>query len=524
MARYVPTHYSQVNQYLNGVYYIASQHAECSPWYILEGKVKRLTKAFSRYWDNDTSSVITTQSTFEIPARANSLDYIFTDPPFGENIFYADMNILVESFHGVLTNSGQEAIIDKHKGKQLGEYRELMLACFKEYYRVLKPGRWITVEFSNSQAAVWNAIQSTLERSGFIVANVAALDKKQGSFRSVTTTTAVKQDLVISAYKPNGGLEKRFAKHGDSVEGVWDFLNTHLRNLPVVKPKGGQLERIAERDPRILYDRMVAFYIGHNTSVPLSSGEFQAALHEKYPMRDGMVFLAEQVAEYDKKSSEMEHVGQLSVFVEDEKSAINWLRQFLKDRPSTYQDIHPEFMQQLSASWKKFETRPELNVLLDQNFIQYGGEGEVPSQIHSYLSSNFPELRKKEKDHPALRAKARDRWYVPDPKKAADVEAVREKRLVSEFWSYAEQAGVHRRKPGDPNQANLPIGETGKKKAKAKKLKEVRSEAIRAGFLECHRNKDAATILAVADILPSNVVEEDEQLQMIVDMAEMRAE
>src|SRR5690606_18969165 len=49
LARYAPTHFSQVNQYLNGVYYVGSQHAECSPWYILEGKLSRLTKAFGRY-------------------------------------------------------------------------------------------------------------------------------------------------------------------------------------------------------------------------------------------------------------------------------------------------------------------------------------------------------------------------------------------------------------------------------------------------------------------------------------------
>jgi hypothetical protein len=35
LNRYRPTGYSQVNQYLTGVYYVASQHAECSPWYVL---------------------------------------------------------------------------------------------------------------------------------------------------------------------------------------------------------------------------------------------------------------------------------------------------------------------------------------------------------------------------------------------------------------------------------------------------------------------------------------------------------
>ena len=103
---------------------------------------------------------------------------------------------------------------------------------------MLKPGRWMTVEFSNTNASVWNSIQTALTEAGFIVANVSALDKKQGSFKAVTTPTAVKQDLVISAYKPNGGFEERFKKEAQTEEGVWDFVRTHLKYLPVTKRQG----------------------------------------------------------------------------------------------------------------------------------------------------------------------------------------------------------------------------------------------------------------------------------------------
>jgi DNA modification methylase len=385
MNRYSPTHFSQVNRMLSGVYYIASNHAECSPWYILDGKLKRLFGAFDYNSQNKLVTQVTTASATTDALPVNSVDYVFTDPPFGENIYYADMNILVESWHRVFTNTKTEAIIDEPKSKGLSEYQQLMLECFQEYFRVLKPGRWMTVEFANSQASVWNAIQTTLQEAGFVVANVAALDKQQRSFRSVTSPTAVKQDLVISAYKPNGGLEERFAKRGESEEGVWDFMKTHLRNLPVVKAYAGQLEFIAERDPRILYDRMVAFYVGHSTPVPLSSAEFQAGLALRFPQRDEMFFLPEQVNEYDHKRQQMGGVGQLSIFVEDERSAVAWLRSFLNARPSVYQDVQPEFMQQLGASWKKWETRPVLRALLEQNFLRYDGNGEVPSQIRGRL-------------------------------------------------------------------------------------------------------------------------------------------
>ena len=388
------------------------------------------------------------------------VDYIFVDPPFGGNIFYSDLNCIWEGWLRVWTNDKTEAVVHRVQAvqpKRLGDYAALMKLGLQEAFKALKPGRWITIEFSNSQAAVWNAIQTSLQEAGFVVANVAALDKKQRSFRSVTSPTAVKQDLVISAYKPNRTLEEEFAGRGRTPEGAWDFISAHLRNLPVVKARSSELEFVAERDPRILYDRMVAFYIGHETPVPLSSAEFQAALSMKYPERDGMYFLPEQVSEFDRRRAHAAAVGQLSIFVDDERSAISWLHTFLRARPSTYQDIQPAFMQQLGASWKKFEHQLELSALLDQNFLCYDGTGDVPNQIHAYLSTQFKELRHLAKSDARLRSKATSRWYVPDPTKASDLEKLRERILLKEFEEY-RGAGLQKR------------------------LKTCRIEAVRCGF------------------------------------------
>jgi len=235
----------------------------------------------------------------------------------------------------------------------------------------------------------------------------------QGSFNAVSNATSVKQDLVITAYKPNGGLEARFLKSGGQVDSVWDFVRTHLGYLPSVKMKDGELEFIQERDPRIIFDRMVAWFVKHGFPVPLSSQEFQAGLSQRFEPRDGMIFLPDQAAEYDKKRMQVAVAPQMEMFVSDERSAIDWLSDFLKKRPSTYSEITTEYMQAVGAAKKKGEVIPELAQLLDENFIQYDGKSEVPSQIHSYLSTNHKDLRGLEKNSPALVAKAKDRWYVP---------------------------------------------------------------------------------------------------------------
>ena len=498
LNRYGPTHFSQVNRMLSGVYYVASQTSECSPWYILAGKLDRLAKAFRNYQAHPAKAVINTGTAARLPLLDNSIDYIFTDPPFGENIYYSDLNFLVESWHGVKTDPNPEAIVDRVRQKGIPEYQHLMQRCFAEYYRVLKPGRWMTVVFSNSKAAVWNTIQVALQQTGFVVAEVTALDKKQGSFQQVMSPNTVKQDLVISVYKPNGGLEDRFNKQGATVDSAWDFVQTHLRNLSVVKARNGELEFIVERDPRRIFDRMVAWFVRHDAPVPLSNDEFLSGLRSRYPERDGMVFLLEQVAEYDKKRAQVAQAPQMELFVSDERSAIDWLADFLKRRPSTYQEIHPEFTTQLGAGWKKHEAKPELMALLENNFLKYDGTGDVPSQIHSYLSTNHKDLRGLEKNDPRLIAKAKDRWYAPDPNKAQDLEKRREKALLKEFQTY--------------------LGFTGRR------LKEFRLEVLRSGFKDAWSKKDYQTIINVAEKIPELALQEDEKLLLWYDQALTRTE
>lgn len=502
LNRYSPSHFSQVNRALTGVYYVASQSSECSPNYNLAGKLDRLIRAFGDYRVAKNNAAVTTGTAAKLPIADASIDYVFTDPPFGENLPYAELNFLVEAWHGVMTDARLDAIVDRSKEnraaqKSVNDYRRLMAACFAEYYRVLKPGRWMTVVFSNTQASVWNSLQTALQEAGFVVANVSALDKKQGSFKSVTTTVAVKQDLIISAYKPNGGLEERFERQAGT-ESAWDFVQTHLRQLPVVKQKSTVLEYIVERDPRILFDRMVAWFVRHNAPVPLSSQEFQDGLRSRFPDRDGMIFLPEQVAEYDRKRAQVAQAPQIELFIADERSAIDWLTDFLRKRPSTYQEVHPEFMTQLGAGWKKHETRPELSALLEDNFLRYDASGEVPSQIHNYLSTNFHDLRNLEKSDPRLKAKAKDRWFVPDPTKAQDLEKKREKVLLKEFDSY-------RTAPG-------------------RRLKEFRLEVLRAGFKTAWAAKDYKTIIGIAQKIPEEALQEDEKLLLWYDQALTRME
>ncbi|MFC1705449.1 DNA methyltransferase [Planctomycetota bacterium] len=491
--RYGGSFYSQVNRYLGGVYYVPPICSESAPWLILDGKYKRLLKLLQAgKLPTQRRCLISTESIGGLPVGESTIDYIYTDPPFGDAIKYGDLNLLLEAWHRLSSQLDEEVLWDKAKGKDLATYTAMMRDAFAVYRRSLKPGRWITVVFHNSKNVVWTAIQEALGNAGFVVADVRTLDRKQGTFNQVTAARAVKQDLVISAYRPEAALEEKFQLASGTENGVWEFTTAHLRQLPIFTSRNGACEPIAERQHFLLFDRMVAFHVQRGVTVPLSAGAFYEGLTQRYSERDGMYFLPEQVAEYDRKRLTVKDVLQLELFVRDEESAIQWLKQQLTKKPQTFQEIHPHFTKEM-AGWRKHEKRPELLHVLQENFLCCDSKGEVPSQIHSYLSSNFKELRSLAKTDSALRAKAKDRWYVPDPRKAGDLEKVRERALLREFEEYRE--------------------------TKQKRLKVFRLEAVRAGFKRAWQEREYATIIGVARKIPEKVLQEDPKLLMWFDQA-----
>ena len=493
LNRYMPNHDRHVGP-LSGTLYVAPLTAEIPVTNYLRHRIKDLRRC--KHGPKGFDVLVGTQSATDLRNIPNSsIDYIFTDPPFGGNLNYSELNTLIEAWLGVRTDSGPEAIVNDVQQKGLIEYQDLMRQAFREFNRVLKPGRWTTVEFHNSRNAVWVAIQQALAEAGFIIADVRILDKKKGTTKQLSYGSTVKQDLVISAYKPNGGLEDRFQLTSGTEEGVWDFVRTHLKQLPVFVTKDDQAEVIAERQNFLLFDRMVAFHVQHGVTVPLSAAEFYAGLEQRFPAREGMYFLPDQAAEYDKKRLTVKDVLQLEIFVKDEESAIEWLKQQLTKKPQTFQDLHPQFLKELGG-WQKYEKALELSVLLKDNFLPYDGRSEVPSQIHGYLSSNFKDLRNLPKTDHTLKAKAKDRWYVPDPNKAADLVRLRERTLMREFEEYRE--------------------------SRQKRLRVFRLEAVRAGFKKAWQERDYDTIITVADKISEQVLQEDSRLLMWYDQAKTR--
>lgn len=139
-----------------------------------------------------------------LPLADDSVDYVFTDPPFGSNLFYADMALFQESWLGHFTDHHLEAVIDRgaRKKRDGSRYEQLLTEALAECRRILKPGGYITMVFGNSTGAVWALVQRAVRRAGLRIEpdTVAILNKGQRSVKGLASgfEHVATMDLILS--------------------------------------------------------------------------------------------------------------------------------------------------------------------------------------------------------------------------------------------------------------------------------------------------------------------------------------
>ncbi|MDM8535424.1 DNA methyltransferase [Desulfobacterales bacterium HSG17] len=444
-----------------GVLYIASLVQEKNVIDVVKRKYNKLNALFSNKGQK-SKCIISTQSITDLKnISSNSVDYIFTDPPFGANIMYSEANFLWESWIKVFTSNVTEAIINNSQNKKINEYFDLMLSSFRSYFKILKPNRWITVEFHNSKSNIWNSIQNALVKAGFIIAQTTILDKKQGSFKQVTAAGTTKHDLVISAYKPKQSFETRFITNaGENLE--QDFIKMHLGQLPT--------EPTIERTEQMLYSKLLAYYIQRGYAIKYDAVTFYKMLRQNFVEQDGCFFNEEQIANYRLYKQKMkldeldqDSTNQMMLFVSDEKSAIVWLNAFL-NKAKDFKTVHPAFTKISNISG---DNVPDIKDLLDKNFIYKNGKYRRP---------------KTEDEKLAITQK-------------------RERELLREFEQLLTEA-----------------------QASKKKIKQCRKQAVIHGFEQCYKNNRFEDILTIGKRLHKNIIENDSEITEFIEVAEVKIE
>ena len=194
-----------------GTYYLPQDSQIMNVWRAFVDKYSDLAATQT---EGITQEVcISTQSSTDISSlSSNSVDFIFTDPPYADKVQYGELNFVWEAWLGFDTHwHDDEIIVNAVRGKSSEDWANMMRRAMRECFRVLKPGRWLSLCYHDTSEGTWSLVQDVMSDAGFIAdTNVEALyiDTGQKSYNQLTADKVTKRDLVINFRKPKPGEDR----------------------------------------------------------------------------------------------------------------------------------------------------------------------------------------------------------------------------------------------------------------------------------------------------------------------------
>ncbi|MHA1518812.1 MAG: DNA methyltransferase [Promethearchaeota archaeon] len=157
----------------------------------------------------------------------NSVDFIFSDPPYGDSIQYGELGSLWAAWLGInmdqyiSTMQQAEITINSRQQKTLSQYSDLLVKAFDHLYRILKPDRFMVLTFHNTSIKTRNALLLSVLQAGF--------DLKQILFQ-LPPRASIKSMLHYEG-SPIGDYYLRFQKVEETQRVYYPEYLTKLQNI-----------------------------------------------------------------------------------------------------------------------------------------------------------------------------------------------------------------------------------------------------------------------------------------------------
>jgi 16S rRNA G966 N2-methylase RsmD len=198
------------------------------------------------------NALILNRSALSIPLPPNSVDYVFTDPPYGDSIPYLELHYMWSSWLRFKVDFDDEIIISDspvRKEKNFEMYHKMLSKAFREVYRVLKPNKWLTVTFHNTDIKIYNSIIKAVIIAGFDLERIVYQPPAKPSAKS----------LLAPYGSAEGDYYIRFRKPEESTRSLASYSEIDKERYErIIVDTVKKL--IAERGERITYSTIINSY------------------------------------------------------------------------------------------------------------------------------------------------------------------------------------------------------------------------------------------------------------------------
>jgi len=185
--------------------------------------------------------------------KSNSIDYIFTDPPYGDSIAYFALSMFWNSWLDEKVNYSDEIIYDPYRNKKYDDYGLRLKNVYKELYRVLKDKKYLSFTFNNRNLNIWKVVIDAVIDAGFHLQNIVYQEQAVSSgTQGLNRKNTLKGDFVYNFIKDK-------SKKGSKTKSQKNATNLIVDNVNKwISQKNNLLT------PDELYERLIPLLVKNN--------------------------------------------------------------------------------------------------------------------------------------------------------------------------------------------------------------------------------------------------------------------
>ena len=206
-------------------YWVPDDYIEENVWFRFEDRFNNIIKGKEclnkKIGDSKYTGLATTKFNLESCLNMNydnEIDYVFTDPPYGEAIQYSELSFIYNAWLEEDYDTTEEVIINPCQNKKEIEFLDLIDLSLEKIYRALKKEKYFTLCFQNKDFTIWNNIIHKCKELGFKLEDISIYDTFGNPYNKYWSKFSPKSDIYVTFKKTDKELKNRFFKEDIDLE------------------------------------------------------------------------------------------------------------------------------------------------------------------------------------------------------------------------------------------------------------------------------------------------------------------
>jgi DNA modification methylase len=200
-------------------------------------KVVISEKAFRNRVSRPSSRIYNKSSLKMREVKPSSVDYLITDPPYGDTIQYSELSYIWNCWLEKEFEIENEVIINPVQKKGVDEYYDQLTAFICEAKRVLKKDAYFTLAFHNKDLKIWISLAELIRDHGMELVDISSYDTFGNPYNKNWAKFSPKSDFYVtfsnSQKKPKTTNKKMIypSEIADEIVNCLGQNNSNLFNL-----------------------------------------------------------------------------------------------------------------------------------------------------------------------------------------------------------------------------------------------------------------------------------------------------